>query len=190
MHNVFSRELAIIDNEYIRSFVIKILDYLPTQFWTKPASSTGKYHPQSSLGQGGLVRHTKQVFWVAKTIMDTKLYPFVNFNVVLAACLLHDGFKYYGQSFHTNRFHAALAVEKIDEFVAKTNPFIDVFPDGSNPDWYYSLLNCIQSHNGRFTSEFSPHPADYTDEQKLVHVADMIASRPFLNFEEEKCPRY
>ena len=30
-------------------------------FWTMPASTSGKYHPAHSLGQGGLIRHTRAV---------------------------------------------------------------------------------------------------------------------------------
>lgn len=185
-NNIFDRELQEIDNIHVRDFVRNILTVIPERFWTEPASSTGKYHPSSSLGYMGLVRHTKQVFWIAKTMRDTKMFEQANFNVVLAACLLHDAWKYYGASKFTYKNHASLAVEKIDGIVALTGCFKTLLPDGSNPDWYNLLLECIQAHNGKFTSEWT---GEFNLEQKLVHLADMLASRPFLNFEENKCPK-
>ena len=61
---VFEKELASIKNKEIKQFVIDMFDKLcPDYFWTCPCSTSGKYHPQVSLGEGGLVRHTKLAVW-------------------------------------------------------------------------------------------------------------------------------
>ena len=58
----FEREIALIKNEDYRKFIIDYLDNeCPSYFWEIGASSSGKYHPKFSQGEGGLVRHTKAV---------------------------------------------------------------------------------------------------------------------------------
>ena len=52
-----TNELNYIKDENFRNNIEKILNSLPEYFWKVAASSTGKYHPEFSLGEGGLVRH-------------------------------------------------------------------------------------------------------------------------------------
>lgn len=56
---IFENELNLIKNVDLRKLVELSLQSAPDYFFTIPASSTGKYHPQYALGEGGLVRHTK-----------------------------------------------------------------------------------------------------------------------------------
>ena len=59
---LFNTEINRIESEDLRSFVRYYLDeYTPDYFWKIGASSSGKYHPVFSQGEGGLVRHTKAV---------------------------------------------------------------------------------------------------------------------------------
>lgn len=173
----FKKELSMITNGEILSLTEKLIQQFPEPFWVMPASSTGKYHSESSAGKGGLVLHTKQVFWTAKTILDTDLYP-VNKDVVLAACILHDGWKYKSGSQWTVKNHATLAVQEIERIV-DADRFFCYAPE--RPAWYLLLLDCILSHNGKFTAEWDSKKP-YLPEQKIVHVADMIGSRRFLTF--------
>ena len=69
-HEVFRRELEYIKDERIRKSCEIILDMLPDYFYEIPASSTGKYHPDFSLGEGGLVRHVKVAVRIAKELLD------------------------------------------------------------------------------------------------------------------------
>ena len=45
------------ENDDIKEFAVILLDDLPDYIWSVGASSTGKYHPAYSLGDGGLMRH-------------------------------------------------------------------------------------------------------------------------------------
>ena len=145
--NVFEKELSLLEDSDVLSLTESLMAHFPAPFWRMPASSTGKYHPESSAGFGGLVTHTRQVFWIAKTIIDTGLYN-VNRDVVLAACLLHDGWKYGENSRWTIKNHAALAVQKIQRIVDSSHFFVT-----GQPVWYHLLLDCILSHNNRFTNK-------------------------------------
>ena len=44
-------------NNDIKEFAVELLNTLPDYVWHVGASSTGKYHPEYSLGDGGLMRH-------------------------------------------------------------------------------------------------------------------------------------
>ena len=69
-HEVFRRELDYIKDDRIRKACETVLDMLPDYFYEIPASSTGKYHPEFSLGTGGLVRHVKVAVRIAKELLD------------------------------------------------------------------------------------------------------------------------
>ena len=62
---VFKREVNYLKNERYRENANKLIELLPDYFFEVPASSTGKYHPAFSLGDGGLVRHTKAAVRIA-----------------------------------------------------------------------------------------------------------------------------
>ena len=55
--NMVAPILATIVNDDIRKFAEVLVDGLPDYIWHVGASSTGKYHPAYSLGEGGLMRH-------------------------------------------------------------------------------------------------------------------------------------
>ena len=69
------KEFMWIKNKNIRKFAIDMVSILPDYFFVVPASSTGKYHPEYSLGEGGLVRHTKSAVLIAKTLLDLDRLP-------------------------------------------------------------------------------------------------------------------
>ena len=54
-----------IENEELRNFALYSANEIPNYFWEIPASSSGKYHPITDLGEGGLVRHPLMVCKVA-----------------------------------------------------------------------------------------------------------------------------
>lgn len=170
----FEKELKHIKNSEVLSFTEKVIARLPAPFWEKPASSTYKYHSPSSNVVGGLVEHTREVFWIAKTILDTHLFAGVNSDVILSACILHDGWKYKEGMHYTLRNHATVAAQEIERLMHESNFFLF-----SKPAWYQKVLNCIQSHNGTFTKEWQ---GEMSQEQIIVHLADMIGSRRFLSF--------
>ena len=59
IEELFDKELSYIKDENIRKSLIELLKILPDYWYEVPASSTGKYHPEYALGDGGLLRHSK-----------------------------------------------------------------------------------------------------------------------------------
>ena len=65
----FAAELTLITDPGIRAFTEKCIEELPDYFFRVPASSTGKYHPRISLGEGGLLRHTQMAVQIAADLL-------------------------------------------------------------------------------------------------------------------------
>ena len=65
----------------------------PEYFWEIPASSTGKYHPVTDLGIGGLVRHTVNVCWMADTLAEAENLSADDRSRLIAAAIIHDSCK-------------------------------------------------------------------------------------------------
>ena len=178
-HDIFNEQLRQIKDNDIQAFTMLVLDLADDKFYNLPASSTGKYHPESSLKHAGLISHTKQVFDIALSMLDTRLPLFdCNRDVVLSACLLHDIYKYDPQtnSRYTLRSHAIKAVEWI-----KGNKDIQQFMSVYHPApmWYLKILGAIHSHNGVFSTEYQ---GSFNTEQSIVHTADYIASRKWCYY--------
>ncbi len=70
MYEVFNKELSYIKDKKIRNSLKTMLNLLPEYFYQIPASSTGKYHPEFTLGDGGLVRHTKAAVRIAYELLQ------------------------------------------------------------------------------------------------------------------------
>ena len=68
--DIFKTELGYIKEDDIREKAIKVINMLPDYFFEVPASSTGKYHPSFSQGEGGLVRHTKAAVNIANELLN------------------------------------------------------------------------------------------------------------------------
>ena len=70
MHSdLFKNEINYIKNDRIKNSLITMINKLPDYFFLVPASSTGKYHPDYALGEGGLLRHTKAAVRIAHELL-------------------------------------------------------------------------------------------------------------------------
>jgi hypothetical protein len=151
-----------ISGKRVREATRKHLDEVPTYFWTVPASSTGKYHPDFSLGDGGLVRHsivcTAFIIFIAE-ISYFRLSKDILDNAI-AACILHDSRKLgntdKGED-HTLTEHPKLA----SIAVKKTLPL---------------AASMILTHMGKWGLNV---PGSIN--QALVSLADYLASRKAIN---------
>ena len=65
----FKREINYVKDSSKRHDLKVLIELLSDYFFDIPASSTGKYHPDFSLGNGGLVRHTKVAVRIAYELL-------------------------------------------------------------------------------------------------------------------------
>ena len=73
MKTIFNKELTYIKNPKYRENAKKLIELLPDYFYEVAASSTGKYHPEFALGEGGLVRHTKVAVKLAYELANNEV---------------------------------------------------------------------------------------------------------------------
>lgn len=180
MYKYFNEELLSIQDKEIRDKTIEVLEEVSEKFFIAPASSSGKYHPDFALGEGGLYRHTKAAVKIANILFE---FTGKNFSETLkdyirAALILHDCCK-SGKDWeyeHTCHEHPLLACEFIETIVGQC-------------EYSQAVNNLIKSHMGQWTTNKRSKivlPAPSSNPQEFVHVCDYLASRKFIeiNFEE------
>ena len=170
----FKRELDLIVNEDLRMMVKSYLEEsVPEYFWEIGASSSGKFHPAFSQGKGGLVRHTKAVVMFAEELLRMSSYAFMRDeykDYVIAACLVHDTAKYGAKEYDKAEYknHAPAAAVAFDTWCMSLDYNCSEF-----------LLNAIASHMGQWSTDRDDRP--FTNIDRCVHMADYMASRPFID---------
>lgn len=160
---LFQAVNTMIKDPLTRVFVCDFLNYkTPAYFWTIPASSTGKYHPKFALGEGGLVRHTIAAMKIGEELCRKDHITGIERDAIIAALALHDTFK-QGKSHEgsgkTEHNHPELAASAIP---------------------LTAIATLVLTHMGQWGT-YSP----ILSSQHLVHTADYIASRKFIEITEE-----
>lgn len=182
--DVFKKEYTYIANDRYRENAEKLVELLPDYFFKVAASSTGKYHPLFSLGDGGLVRHTKAAIRIAKELLDNNSigHKFTSDekDLLIISIMVHDGLKHGRVEEKYTRFdHPILIGEYIKENKDKltlTEEEIDF------------IVRVTASHMGEWnTNSYSnvvlPLPKDKF--QRFVHMCDFLSSRKFLDVKFE-----
>lgn len=181
---VFKKELSYIKNPKYLNDIKVIISLLPDYFFEVPASSTGKYHPSFSLGNGGLVRHTKVAVRIAVELLNNNSI-FTNFtsdekDLIIMSILVHDGLKSgLEKSEYTKFEHPILVSNYIKENKDKLS---------LNEEELNLLTSMIESHMGEWNTNAYSNvvlPKPTTKYQKFVHMCDFLSSRKFLNVKFE-----
>lgn len=172
---VFKKELEYIKDNDIKESLKIMINKIPEYFFHIPASSTGKYHPKYSLGEGGLLRHTKSAIRIANELFGIYKFPDKTKDLIIFSLLLHDSVKKGIKESKYSLFdHPLLA----SEFIKDNQKELKINEEDIN-----FICDCISSHMGRFnTSDYSDVilPIPKTPEQKFVHMCDYLASRKVI----------
>lgn len=186
----FRNELELIEDDMLREFAECCLEQVPDYFFTMPASTTGKFHPAYSLGEGGLVRHTKAAVKIAndllsleqnKTLKESK-------DEIVFALIFHDAIKKgKSGSNYTVTEHPLFASEFIEEQYDKYEFEVDC---GELIDLKNSVIHIqrlIKSHMGQWNLDYRTKkpvlPKPEWEDEKFVHTCDYLASRKYLTCE-------
>lgn len=183
----FEQLIGAIKNDVLRQAAREMCENLPDYFWHIPASSSGKYHPECDFGEGGLVRHSIMVCTIALDLLVSEVFlknnP-VNADLVTIAALFHDGFK-SGKvidgkhSEHTVFEHPLISADFVRKHLENK---------GINQFVVNTICSAIETHMGKWTtSTYSDVvlQAPHSDFEKLIHVADYIASRKYIKWKGE-----
>ena len=180
----FDKEVNLIQNKGIRLTTQSILCSMPAWFMKEGASSTGKYHPTYAQGEGGLYRHTCAAVKIYNDIASLQQYKEVidNKDWGIAALILHDMCKYGYDDMPSKytKFDHTLLVRKLLEYLQYESASENV-PD---EEYINNVCNLVESHMGQWnTNKYYPNiilPTPLTANQQLVHLADYLASRNYL----------
>lgn len=177
---VFNKEYTYIKNPRYKENIKILVDLLPDYFFEVAASSTGKYHPLFSLGDGGLVRHTKVAVRIAyEMFADSSITGSFNQDekdMMIMALIMHDGLKHGLEKSEYVKFeHPILVCNYIRENKSKLT---------LTDNEILALTNMIESHMGPWnTNNYSNYVLEVPKNkyQKFVHMCDFLASRRFLD---------
>lgn len=179
---IFNKELRYIKDDSLRKFIGNVLNNLPDYFRHMGASTSGKYHPTYTLGEGGLIRHTKAAVGITKELVRAELL-FAEINddndtdIIYASLILHDGLKCGMWEDKTAFDHPILMSNYIKEMAKKFNY--------SNLVFINKICDCIESHMGKWNS--NPNydfklSTPKTGLQQMVHLCDYLASRKNIEY--------
>jgi len=175
--DVFSYEINLIKEEPLREFAKKAISIVPEYISSIPASSTGKYHPAFSLGEGGLVNHIKAVTRLGYELFE--IQPYGEFSkhqqdLVLIALLLHDGWKSgLEHSQYSVAEHPLIASQELKKNFYDTDSI-------SNEDLNF-ICEAIETHMGKWVNDYKSGQKvlepPRNPVQRFVHLCDYTVSR-------------
>jgi hypothetical protein len=180
--DALKREINLINSPEIREFVVQAVKILPNYFFTVPASSTGKYHPDYALGEGGLLRHTKAAVGIALELLRLEMfsnhYSSGQQDAIIAALILHDGAKSgIPKQKYTIKNHPRAITAHLEKNLGNEDcPLSDVQRQ--------AIYGLMESHMGQWTESDadSPLPKPTTQARRFVHLCDYLASRKQLEY--------
>lgn len=177
--------LNTITNSDIKEFAMVLLEDMPDYIWHIGASSTGKYHPAYSLGEGGLMRHQMAVVRFLNFFFELEQYNSKlttrQMDLMRVAGLLHDGRKSgsqqdYETSKYTRFNHPLLMADEIRKYDGK-------YLDHEEIEF---IADVVSKHMGQWSEDRKsnvvlPKPSDRFS--RMLHVADYLASRKCLTMD-------
>jgi len=173
---VFEYEVNLIYKPEIKEFVKKALDAAPPQFWTMPASKTGKYHGEDNNRTGGLVHHTKKLVYALRVFIRAMQLEGMR-DELIAAGILHDIVKdgsrvvRYGAGGNANwKDHGVCVAQFVSGEV-----YAGTIPPAGISGALQSILRLCAVHMGQWGS--GPETMPRTRAEWAIHMADMMASR-------------
>ena len=189
---IFDEILNTFENDDIKEFAInKCLPTIPDWFWIAPAASSGRHHPKTSLGEGGLARHTVSLCRILNYMLEVESirdqFTSRGRDILRLAGLFHDTRKSgtqedYEKNKQTKFDHPLQA--------AAVMKSLSGIPD----DEINLCADIIASHMGQFnTDKRYPNivlPKPQNKYQIIVHLADYICSRKDVEIQVEDPPEY
>ncbi len=173
---IFEKELSYLKIDRIRKACLEMVKLLPDYFFEVPASSTGKYHPEYALGEGGLLRHSKAAMRFGYELLNNPAigdkYTEKEKDLMLMALLIHDGLKSGVPKEKYTRFdHPILMADYIIDNEEKL---------GLEVEEIEFLGDVIKTHMGVWTTDYNGVEVlekPKTKYQNFVHMCDFLASR-------------
>ena len=177
--DIFKEELLLIKDKSLRESLLKIINLLPEYWLHEAASSTGKYHPEYALGEGGLLRHSKAAMRIGYELLNDPCigdkYTSHEKDLMLMSLLVHDGLKLGDPQEKYTRFDHPILMAN---FVVEKSGELELSPEDAE-----FMANVIKTHMGPWTTDYNGNEVlekPKTKYQNFVHMCDYLASRKCL----------
>ncbi len=183
---MFLDELEYIKDEKLQDSLLKIIESLPEYWFHVAASSTGKYHPKYSLGEGGLLRHSKSAMRIGYELLSDQCigekYTDREKDLMLIALLVHDGLKLGEKEERYTRFDHPILMAN---YIINNQKQYNLEEDDAK-----FIADVIKTHMGPWTKDYNGNEIlerPKTKYQNFVHMCDFLASKKFLqvSFDED-----
>lgn len=173
---MFLDELELISDEELSESLLKIIEMLPEYWFIEPASSTGKYHPEYAIGNGGLLRHSKAAMRIGYELLSNPCigdkYTSREKDLMLMSLLVHDGLKLGVPQERYTRFDHPILMGK---FIIDNYKEIGITKEDAE-----FMDNVIKTHMGPWTTDYNGNEVlekPKNKYQNFVHMCDYLASR-------------
>lgn len=183
---MFLDELSYIKDDNYQEALLNIINMLPEYWFHEAASSTGKYHPEYALGEGGLLRHSKAAMRIGFELLENPAignkYTDREKDLMLMSLLVHDGLKLGLPQEKYTRFDHPILMGK---FVVDKREEIGLSEEDAK-----FMNDVIKTHMGVWTKDYNGNEVlepPKTKYQNFVHMCDFLASRKsiLLPFDED-----
>lgn len=176
---IFEKEFNYLKIDKIKKACLEVIKLLPDYFFEVPASSTGKYHPEYALGEGGLLRHSKAAMRIGYELLsDPSIgdkYTEKEKDLMLMALLIHDGLKSGMPKEKYTRFDHPILMA---DFLMDNEEVL-----GLEVEEIEFLGDVIKTHMGVWTKDYNGVEVlerPVTKYQNFVHMCDYLASRKVI----------
>lgn len=176
---IFEKEFNYLKIDIIKKACLEAIKLLPDYFFEVPASSTGKYHPDYALGEGGLLRHSKAAMRIGYELLsDPSIgdkYTEKEKDLMLMALLIHDGLKSGMPKEKYTRFDHPILMA---DFLMDNEEVL-----GLEVEEIEFLGDVIKTHMGVWTKDYNGVEIlekPVTKYQNFVHMCDYLASRKVI----------
>ncbi len=176
---MFLDELSYIRDDELSNCLLNIINMLPDYWLEEAASSTGKYHPEYALGNGGLLRHSKAAMRIGYELLSNPAigdkYTSREKDLMLMALLVHDGLKLGMPKEKYTRFDHPILMGK---FILDNKDEIGLSLEDAE-----FMNSVIKTHMGPWTTDYNGNEVlekPKTKYQNFVHMCDFLASRKCL----------
>ena len=173
---MFLDELELIKDEELSESLLKIIEMLPDYWFVEAASSTGKYHPEYALGEGGLLRHSKAAMRIGYELLSDPCigdkYTSHEKDLMLMSLLVHDGLKLGMPKEKYTRFDHPILMGK---FILDNYKEIGIKKEDAE-----FMNDVIKTHMGPWTTDYDGNEVlekPKNKYQNFVHMCDFLASR-------------
>ncbi len=174
--NLFNQEINYIKDSRVKESLVYMIEKLPDYFFTIPAASTGKYHPEYAQGDGGLLRHSKAAMRIGYELLSNPAigdkYTDLEKDLMLMGLLLHDGLKLGQPQEKYTRFDHPILMANFIESEANNLKI--------SKEEVKFVADVIKTHMGVWTTDYNGNEVlekPKTKYQNFVHMCDYLASR-------------